>query len=365
MTASAATTAPAPANGAPTTTSPSTLRKVKVKEIIVLKGFNAREGGQGVNPTSADVQDLAVDIKKNGQQTPVRLREMTVPGDKPSDPPVVKLVLVAGERRVVAIRDVLKLEFIDASIATMSEDGALAEMMVENVRRKNLRPWEIAEGAHKLNKEHGWSGDRIAERVGLSKSYTQNLIRLRDKLAPELYKLFKGPSSGGEVSATQQPELSPTIDFFVSLCRYEHPEQMARWQQKQAGDAVDGADGGDDEGEGEGEGGKSSKGKRGKKKPVRAAKMESTMLYDVPVAIALIGPKGEPDGETLSDRDRMIVQRTLQWALGHFTTKKGAHKPLVTVPVKEEEAEAAGPKKGAKKGAKKGGAKKGSKKSAK
>lgn len=359
-------TSTAATNGTAPNDKGAILRKVKCADIVVVKGFNAREAGAGVNRTASDIVDLADDIKKNGQQTPVRLRAVTVAPEKPGDKPQEKLMLVAGERRLVAIRDVLKQDTIDASIATMAEDAAVAEMLTENVRRRNLRPWEIAEGAAKLATDYGWTGERVAERIGLSKSYTQNLIRLRQKLAPELYKIFKGPAAGGETSATSGAELPPAIDFLVSLCKHPHAEQLAMYAKKQAGEMVDTAGGGGDDADsdGDGGGGDTDSGKKGKKgkKPVRRAKIEQTLLYDLDVATGMIGAKGEPDGDSFDERDRIVAKRVLSWVLGHFATKKGQPKPLVTVPVKDEEKAAA--KKGAKKGAKKTGTKKSAKKTA-
>lgn len=69
----------------------------------------------------------------------------------------------------------------------------------ENLQRKNLRPWEIAEACAAIHDLHGLSGPQIAKSIGKSKAYVNNLLRLRQKLSADMWESFK---AAGETMST-------------------------------------------------------------------------------------------------------------------------------------------------------------------
>lgn len=92
----------------------------------------------------------------------------------------------------------------------------------ENLHRRALKPWEIAESLHELKKENPHLKNReIAEQTNLSISYVGNLIRLRSKAHPEIWEQFKRWGTSLQISYQQLLKI-------VSLPR---DEQLKAWRE--------------------------------------------------------------------------------------------------------------------------------------
>jgi ParB family chromosome partitioning protein len=87
-------------------------------------------------------------------------------------------VLVAGERRLRAVRQLGHAE-IAAVIREEADDATnLTEALVENLQREDLNPLEEAAAYQQLLEDIGMTHEEIAERVGRSRSAVTNTIRL-------------------------------------------------------------------------------------------------------------------------------------------------------------------------------------------
>jgi ParB family chromosome partitioning protein len=85
--------------------------------------------------------------------------------------------IVAGERRWRAaqkagLREVLVV------VKDLSPKSAFEMALIENVQRQDLNPIELAEAFERLLKEHGYTQDRLAERVGKDRTTVTNVLRL-------------------------------------------------------------------------------------------------------------------------------------------------------------------------------------------
>ena len=130
---------------------------------------------------------LASSIRENGLIQPVVVR-------KKKDG---TYELAAGERRWRAAK-MAGLPVIPA-ISKEYDDRSMAEVaLVENVQRKDLNPVDEGMAYRKLMDEYGLTQENISQKVGKSRPYVANMVRLLD--LPEEVKDFL---SQGQLTAGQ------------------------------------------------------------------------------------------------------------------------------------------------------------------
>ncbi len=130
---------------------------------------------------------LATSIRENGLIQPVVVR-------KKKDG---TYELAAGERRWRAAK-MAGLTVIPA-ISKEYDDRSMAEMaLVENLQRKDLNPVDEGMAYRKLMDEYGLTQENISQKVGKSRPYVANMVRLLD--LPEEVKDFlsKGQLTAGQ-----------------------------------------------------------------------------------------------------------------------------------------------------------------------
>lgn len=113
------------------------------------------------------LQELAASIKEYGILQPLVVTEV---GDGTYE-------IVAGERRYRAA----KLLHLDTVPVIVREAGELEKLelgLIENIQRQDLNPIERAEAYHRLIDEFNLTQEEAAERVGKTRSYLANALRL-------------------------------------------------------------------------------------------------------------------------------------------------------------------------------------------
>jgi ParB family chromosome partitioning protein len=96
--------------------------------------------------------------------------------------------LIAGERRLRAAARA-GLATVPVIVKRDVDTDSLLEMaLVENVQREDLTPIEQARGYQRLIDEHGYTQERLAQRVGKSRAAVTNALRLL-KLPREVCEL--------------------------------------------------------------------------------------------------------------------------------------------------------------------------------
>lgn len=85
--------------------------------------------------------------------------------------------LIAGERRLRAAR-LVGLERVPAMLRELDDRGALEMALVENLAREELNPVEEGRAMKRLNLDFGQTHDDIAARIGKSRPYVSNALRL-------------------------------------------------------------------------------------------------------------------------------------------------------------------------------------------
>jgi ParB family chromosome partitioning protein len=117
----------------------------------------------------AELADLTESIREHGIIEPLVVRRLAKDADT--------YELIAGERRWRAaqragLKDVLVV------VKDVSPREAFELALVENVQRADLNPIEVAEAFDRLLREHGYSQETLATKVGKDRTTIVNSLRL-------------------------------------------------------------------------------------------------------------------------------------------------------------------------------------------
>ncbi|WP_122646003.1 ParB/RepB/Spo0J family partition protein [Enterococcus mediterraneensis] len=115
----------------------------------------------------ASLQELAASIAQSGVFQPIIVRKSAVKGYE----------IIAGERRFRASKLAAK-EAIPAIIREFDEEAMMQVAVLENLQREDLNPLEEAEAYDMLMKNLKLTQAEVAERLGKSRPYIANYLRL-------------------------------------------------------------------------------------------------------------------------------------------------------------------------------------------
>ncbi|MDH3745752.1 MAG: ParB/RepB/Spo0J family partition protein [Acidobacteriota bacterium] len=119
-----------------------------------------------------ELDELVESIRSKGVLEPILVRPVDEADDTESG-----YRIVSGERRYRAARRA-GLDEIPAIIMEIDEDEALEVALVENLQRKDLTPFEEAEGYRALGEIHGYTQEQIAAAVGKGRSGVTESLQL-------------------------------------------------------------------------------------------------------------------------------------------------------------------------------------------
>lgn len=105
--------------------------------------------------------------------------------------------LVAGERRLRAARQAGLTE-VPVVVRELDDKGALEVALVENLAREDLNAVEEARGLQRLAREFSLSHEQIAQRIGKSRPYVSNAMRLLELPEAILVQIERGELSVGQ-----------------------------------------------------------------------------------------------------------------------------------------------------------------------
>ena len=137
------------------------------------------------------IDELAASIKEHGLLEPLVVRR--VAGQD-------KFEIIAGERRWRAsqkagLREVLVV------VKDVSPKAAFELALIENVQREDLNPVELAEALDRLVKEHQYTQETLAERLGKDRTTVTNSLRLLKLPATVRARVISGELSEGHARA--------------------------------------------------------------------------------------------------------------------------------------------------------------------
>ncbi len=122
------------------------------------------------------LEELSESIKTHGIFTPLLVRKSVSGYD-----------LITGERRLRAAK-MAGLKTVPAIEVDFTEEQMMEIAILENVQREDLNPIEEAAAYDSLVKKLGYTQEKLAERVGKSREYCANIMRLL-KLPNEVQKM--------------------------------------------------------------------------------------------------------------------------------------------------------------------------------
>jgi ParB family chromosome partitioning protein len=131
-----------------------------------------------------DLSDLVSSVRSKGVLEPLLVRR------KPDGSDGKLYRIVAGERRY---RAALTAGLFDVPIIELeiSDEEALEIALIENLQRKDLTPFEEAEGLSLLATRHGYTHEQLSEAIGKSRSTVTETLQLLE-LAPEVRQHLPG-----------------------------------------------------------------------------------------------------------------------------------------------------------------------------
>ncbi len=163
---------------------------------------------------------------------------------------------VAGARRVMAANilrghedpDVRgRVALLPCIVAEESDDRALAKALAENAAREDLTRGEMMDAVLRLEREYGWSGNRISKAIGRNQGDVAEMLRVAKD--PELSELVReellSATAAGMVTRLP-PETRPEVLAEIRAGRIRsrddikavNPKRRARRAQASAADGV-------------------------------------------------------------------------------------------------------------------------------
>ena len=112
------------------------------------------------------LEELSESIKTHGIFTPLLVRKSVSGYD-----------LITGERRLRAAK-MAGLKTVPAIQVEFTEEQMMEIAILENVQREDLNPIEEATAYESLIQKLGYTQEKLAERVGKSREYCANIMRL-------------------------------------------------------------------------------------------------------------------------------------------------------------------------------------------
>ena len=146
------------------------------------------------------LRELAESIRLHGLIQPIVVNQM------PDG-----YMIIAGERRYRAAK-ICGLTEVDA-IVKQYPNKLIAEIaIIENLQREDLNPVEVAKGIKQLMEEYELTQEKVAERLGKSRSAIANSLRILS-LYPEVLNLVEK----GKVSFGHAKILASITDYTTQI----------------------------------------------------------------------------------------------------------------------------------------------------
>jgi ParB family transcriptional regulator, chromosome partitioning protein len=115
-----------------------------------------------------DLSELTASVRTRGVLEPLLVR--LIPGSK-------RYQLIAGERRFQAAVEA-GLEEVPCVEMAATDQEALELALVENLQRKDLSPFEEAEGYHTLVEKYRYTHDQVAKAIGKARTTVSESLKL-------------------------------------------------------------------------------------------------------------------------------------------------------------------------------------------
>jgi ParB family chromosome partitioning protein len=144
------------------------------------------------------LDELAQSIREHGVLEPLIVRRAA--RDATSSAGMESYEIIAGERRWRAAQRAGLHELL-VVVKDVTPANTFELALIENVQREDLNPLELAEALDRLLRDHNYTQERLAERVGKDRTTITNSLRLL-KLPPKVrHMVIEGALSEGHARA--------------------------------------------------------------------------------------------------------------------------------------------------------------------
>ncbi|MDD4751885.1 MAG: ParB/RepB/Spo0J family partition protein [Desulfitobacteriaceae bacterium] len=171
---------------------PSPIAETNEKSIVLIKldKIEPNREQPRKNFHQDRIRELAESIKEHGVVQPIVVRSISEE----------KYEIVVGERRWRASR-LAGLKEIPCVIRDVDQKESTELALIENIQREDLNILEEAEAYQKLISEHNYTQEQLAARLGKSRSYITNTLRLLNLAMPLQGFVRDGIISAGHARA--------------------------------------------------------------------------------------------------------------------------------------------------------------------
>lgn len=145
------------------------------------------------NFPAAQLDELAQSLKEKGVLQPLLVRPTGADKDAPYE-------IIAGERRWRAAQKA-QLHKVPVIIHNFNDSDSLEAGIVENIQRADLNPIEEAQAYRRLMTEFNYTQDMLAKKLGKSRPYIANTLRLNNVTEKIRQNLITGQLTAGHARA--------------------------------------------------------------------------------------------------------------------------------------------------------------------
>ena len=177
-----------------------------------------------------DLTELTASIRRHGVLEPLLVRRV------PASP---KYQLIAGERRFHAAVQAGLVE-VPCIEMPVSDREALELALIENLQRKDLTPFEEAEGLRALVDKHAYSHEQVAEAVGKSRTSVTEALRLLD-IPPAIRDLCRHADITAKsllLLIAKAPNIDEMEQLVQQIAENSLDREAARYLSRQAREAA-------------------------------------------------------------------------------------------------------------------------------
>jgi ParB family transcriptional regulator, chromosome partitioning protein len=173
------------------------------------------------------LDELTNAIRTQGIIEPLIVRPLAGEFDEP------RFELIAGERRLRAAR-AAGLTVVPVVVREVDDHAALEMSLVENLVREDLNAIEEARAFVRLSKEFNLSHEEIATRIGKSRPYVTNTMRLLELPIPVVDLISRGGLTPGQARPLLM--LSSANEQIATAARIAEGKLSAREAEQMASD---------------------------------------------------------------------------------------------------------------------------------
>jgi ParB family chromosome partitioning protein len=144
------------------------------------------------------LEELAQSIREHGVLEPLIVRRTA--GDVTATAGMDKYEIIAGERRWRAAQKAGLHELL-VVVKDVTPKDTFELAIIENIQREDLNPLELAEALDRLIREHSYTQEVLASRIGKDRTTIANSLRLLKLPAGVRHMVIEGALSEGHARA--------------------------------------------------------------------------------------------------------------------------------------------------------------------